>query len=63
MTKVLVTVGTTMFPSLVRYFDRPAAGCEIVIQHAEETRSLRHARGFAFSGELVLMLNCTGFLL
>lgn len=52
MTKVLVTVGTTRFPSLVRYFDRPSPRCDVVIQHADPACSLGHARGFAFSREL-----------
>ncbi len=52
MTRVLVTVGTTTFPSLVRYFDRPAPCCDVVIQHADPARTLRHARGFAFSDQL-----------
>ncbi len=52
MTKVLVTVGTTRFPSLVRFFDRPAPGHDVVVQHADPALSLRHARGFAFSDAL-----------
>jgi beta-1,4-N-acetylglucosaminyltransferase len=52
MTKVFVTVGTTRFPSLVRFFDRPTRSCEIVIQHADPGYVTEHALGFAFAASV-----------
>lgn len=49
MTKVFVTVGTTRFSSLVRFFDQVAVGCDVVLQHAEPAFVPTHARGFAFA--------------
>jgi beta-1,4-N-acetylglucosaminyltransferase len=49
MTRVFVTVGTTRFPSLVRFFDRPSVQCHVVIQHADPDLALGYAEGFGFS--------------
>lgn len=49
MTKVFVTVGTTPFPSLVRYFDRPSTTCDIIIQTADESVVGKFARCITFT--------------
>src|SRR5688572_15053114 len=50
--KVFVTVGTTPFPSLVRFFDMPSNACEVVIQHADSSSVLNYAKGFPFAPSL-----------
>jgi beta-1,4-N-acetylglucosaminyltransferase len=48
----LVTVGTTPFPSLVSFFDKPVADFEVVIQCGDPTYRARHARCFAFARQI-----------
>lgn len=52
MTKVFVTVGTTSFPSLVRFFDRPSKRCEIVIQTADPTYKAVSAKCFTYTNDI-----------
>ena len=49
--KVFVTVGTTRFPSLIRYFDQPSRS-EIVLQTADPGYQPKHVTAFDFTGDV-----------